>query len=149
MPTYKRERLFHAAGAILLVVVLALVGCRSTPTELDDVAGLFPLVRWNGLSLPVNLGFTPPGSCSRQVTKGSLTLDPRRQTFSYTVSIVNCNGLDEGTTQVDGVYAQSDSLLDFKILPQGPSGPYTHFYGQVLSDRIVVTDGATLEFKRN
>lgn len=126
-----------------LALGAALLGsCHSAPTENVALTGTFPLAQWNDLALPVNLGFTPPGNCERQVTSGTLTVDAQRRTFSYGIRIINCNGFDEGSSQVDGTYTQAGSSLDFRI-----SGS-THFLGTVMADRIVVTDGERLEFTR-
>jgi hypothetical protein len=126
----------------LVLGVALLVSCHSAPTETIAVTGTFPLAQWNDLALPVSLGFTPPRNCGRQVTSGTLTLDAQRHTFSYGIRIVNCNGFDEGSSQVEGSYAQTGSALDFTI-----SGD-AHFYGTILADRIIVTDGERLAFTR-
>jgi len=129
-------------GWVLMLCVLT--GCHSTPTENVAVGGTFPLARWNDLALPVDLGFTPPGTCGRAVTSGTLTLDATAHHFSYTVHILNCHGLDEGSSQVDGTFVQSGDALDVTIL--GTS--YIHIYGTILPDRIVITNGQRLEFTR-
>lgn len=122
------------------IVTAVVAGCKPTPTAPSAASGLFPLSKWNGLSLPVNMGFVPPDTCARQMTTGSLMLDASRQTFTYSYRVVNCRGADAGSDAEAGTYVQKGDSLSFAE----PNG--ARFTGTVMADRIVVTAGSTFEF---
>lgn len=134
--------------AIPVLMLFFVMGCGDTPTGTSAVGGTFPLVRWNDLTVPVDLGATPPSTCRRTLTEGALTLNNQVGSFRYSLRIVNCNGLEEGSSRFDGSYVQSGDSLDFRILPRDGGSSYTHFSGRIMSDRIAVTDGSRMEFMR-
>lgn len=143
MPRSATKRI--ATGVFTLLLVISAFGCHTGPSEPAPVSGAFTLTRWNDIPLPVNLGFDPPDTCARSVTSGSMTLDVTHHTYLISVRIVNCHGADAGSTDDQGTFTQNGTTLDFTI-EGGGSSPRAHFYGSVVSGRVVVTNGSTLEF---
>lgn len=131
-----------------VVAMAGAVGaCHTAPTQVAPLSGEFPLVVWNSFAVPVSLGALPPDTSNRQVQGGALILNASTHMFSYWYVTRNSRGFTMDSVSEAGLFTQNGSSIAFTI--ESFAVPVGRFAGEILSDRIVITNySPEMEFRR-
>jgi hypothetical protein len=134
--------------ALAIATIGCVSACRSSPTEVARLDGVFPLAAWDGLPLPVNLGAFPPSTCATRIQSGALTLKASSRSFTYTYEMRDCQEFVVDAEREDGFYVQNEASIDF-VIPEYGRAADLHFTGDMQATRIVIANGdPQLEFLR-
>jgi len=142
----------RAVGTFFMTSLTSLWACSGITGSGDSsLRGSYPLVRFNGQPLPVDLGTIPtrdgkPGPCHMLIRDGSLHLDGNRFIIAYDVHS-SCDNAVVSSVNSSGTFEKSGSSLTFTVdLGGGVSRTYAGTVGSGVI--IAVQPPDTLSFSR-
>ena len=153
-----RLRRIARKAATVTILGMAAAGC-DTPSDAEQLAGQYAMVRYRGRAVPADLGPIPDRfggttGCRFIVAEGRLQLSGRTGVFTLeTVHRESCADRVISRSELSGQYSAEGRTLSFLV--PAADGQHFRFTGRVHPDRIVLTMSApasatseVLEFAR-
>ena len=102
-----------------LATMMLLTTCRSEPTSVEGLGGLYVLEKVNGATLPYDNGPVPPRpgidtTCHVLLPSGQLVIDGNSRTYELSYNLMeSCSGRSLGSSGSIGTVSRSGSSLAF------------------------------------